>query len=68
MEVCVGGWFRDAGLEVDLVLEVGLLGLDVGGRDAWICAGVFLVVVLFSEFFLDLLVVGVVGLEMVLVR
>ena len=64
----MGGWFRDAGLEVDLVLEVVLLGLDVGGRDAWICAGVVLVVVLFSEFFLDLLVVGVVGLEMVLVR
>ena len=62
------GWFRDAGLEVDLALEAGLLGLVVGVCDEWICAGVVLEVVLFSEFFLDLLAVGVVGLERVLVR
>ena len=61
IEVCVGCWFRDAGLEVDLVLEAGLL--DLGVSDAWIWAEVDLVLVLFSEFFLDLMAEGVVGLD-----
>ena len=46
---------------MDLVLEAGLL--DLGVHDAWIWAEVDLVLVLFSEFFLDLMAEGVVGLD-----
>ena len=46
---------------MDLVLEAGLL--DLGVHDAWIWAVVDLVLVIFSEFFLDLMAEGVVGLD-----
>ena len=46
---------------MDLVLEAGLLVLGVS--DEWIWAEVVLVLVLFSEFFLDLMAEGVVGLD-----
>ena len=66
-EIWAADLFLDNGLEADVALETGLLGLVVGVLDAWIWAEVDLEVVLFTEFFLDLVAVGVVGLDKVLV-